>query len=240
MNLEYQKPRVEAIEKIENYIIKNGLKPDDKLPSERAFCEMWDFNRSTLRSAIKQLILEGKIYNKNGSGTYVSREKLVRNLQDVNGLYQTAMAAGRQISTRILSLQQCETNKLIGKKMKLPLGHKVWRLERVRSLDGVPAVLSTLYFDAERFPDIHAEELETTSLYEILKARYHVEPVSGTQKLSISSCEESEAECLHVNVGHPIIYQSGITMDENGKIFEYFKELTRSESICFASELTRR
>lgn len=74
MNIERQKPRDEAIEKIENYIIHNHLKPGDRLPSERSMCDMWDFNRSTLRSAIKQLILEGKIYNKNGSGTYVSGE----------------------------------------------------------------------------------------------------------------------------------------------------------------------
>ena len=58
MNIERQKPRDEAIEKIENYIIQNHLKPCDRLPSERSMCDMWDFNRSTLRSAIKQLILE--------------------------------------------------------------------------------------------------------------------------------------------------------------------------------------
>ena len=65
MNIERQKPRDEAIEKIENFIIHNQLKPGDRLPSERSMCDMWDFNRSTLRSAIKQLILEGKIYNSN-------------------------------------------------------------------------------------------------------------------------------------------------------------------------------
>jgi len=240
MNLQYQKPRDVAIEKIENYIIKNGLKPDDKLPSERTMCEMWDFNRSTLRSAIKQLILEGKIYNKNGSGTYVAREKLIRNLQDVSGLHQTAVAAGRQISTRILDLSLCETNKSIGKKMKLPLGHKLWRLERVRSLDGIPVVLSTVYLDAERFPDLKMEELEEESLYTILKNRYGVEAVNGYEKLSISSCDEKEASCLNVEEGAPVIYQSGITMDENDQIFEHFNELTRAEYICFASELTRK
>ena len=33
MNIERQKPRDEAIEKIENYIIQNHLKPGDRLPS---------------------------------------------------------------------------------------------------------------------------------------------------------------------------------------------------------------
>ena len=29
-------------------------------------------------------------------------------------------------------------------------------------------------------------------------------------------------------------------MDQQDVIFEYFKEITRSEYVCFASELTRR
>ena len=114
MNIERQKPRDEAIEKIENYIIQNHLKPGDRLPSERSMCDMWDFNRSTLRSAIKQLILEGKIYNKNGSGTYVSGEKLVRNLQDTDGFYQTVKRSGREITTKVVHMDFCETPRTSG------------------------------------------------------------------------------------------------------------------------------
>ena len=78
MKIERQKPRDEAIEKIENYMIRNRLQADDKLPSERAMCEMWDFNRSTLRSAIKQLISQGKIYNKSWSGICRMPEGCIR------------------------------------------------------------------------------------------------------------------------------------------------------------------
>lgn len=240
MNLEYQKPRDEAMENIENYIIRNGLKTDDKLPSERTMCEMWNLNRSTLRSAIRQLILEGKIYNKNGSGTYVSREKLVRNLQDAKGFQQTAEAAGRQILTKVLDMCLCETSKDIGKKMKLPLGHKLWRLERVRYMDGIPVVLSVIYLDAERFPGVEQYDFSEQSLYRVLDEHYGVRPKSGVEKLSITSCDEREAGYLETEVGAQVIFQSGLTMDEDDRIFECFKEITRTEYVCFASELTRK
>ena len=232
MNIERQKPRDEAIEKIENFIIHNQLKPGDRLPSERSMCDMWDFNRSTLRSAIKQLILEGKIYNKNGSGTYVSGEKLVRNLQDADGFYQTVKRSGREITTRVVHMDFCETPKNIGRKMKLPLGHKLFRLVRVRSLDQVPVMISTAYLDAERFAGIEQLDFENSSLYSLLKDHYGVEVSGGHEKLSITYCDAQE--------GAPVIYQSGVTMDEQDVVFEYFKEITRSEYICFASELTRR
>ncbi len=240
MNLDHQKPRDEAMEKIENYIIKNKLKPGDKLPSERSMCEMWNFNRSTLRSAIKQLILEGKIYNKNGSGTYVAGEKLVRNLQDVYGFYQTARRAGRRVDTKIIHLGFCETPKNIGRKMKLPLGHKLIRLVRLRYLDGVPVVISTIYLDARRFEGLEQIDLEEHSLYAVLKEQYGVEVSGGMEKLSIAYCDAEEAGYLEIEEGAPVIYQSGVTMDQQDVIFEYFKEITRSEYVCFASELTRR
>ena len=240
MNIDHQKPRDEAMEKIENYMIKNNLKPDDKLPSERAMCEMWDFNRSTLRSAIKQLILEGKIYNKNGSGTYVARRKLVRSLQDVYGFYQTAQNAGRRIDTKVLRVDFCETPKNIGRKMKLPLGHKLMRIVRLRCLDGIPVVISTIYLDAVRFPGLEDVDFNGVSLYGVLKERYGVDVSGGMEKLSIAYCDEEEAGYLEIEEGAPVIYQSGVTMDQQDVIFEYFKEITRSEYVCFASELTRR
>ncbi len=235
-----QKPRDEAIEKIENYIISNRLQAGDKLPSERMMCDMWDFNRSTLRSAIRQLISQGKIYNKNGSGTYVAREKLVRNLQDIRGLYQTAADMGRKITSRVLDLSVCETSKNIGRKMKLPLGHKLWRLERVRSLDGTPVTISQIYLDAERFPNLNEYDFESESLYGVLKERYGVEVKSGFENLSISNCDEKEAEYLMVRAGAPVLYQSGVTTDNQDQVFECFKEITLAEYICLASELTRK
>ncbi len=240
MSLERQKPRDEAIERIENYIIQNHLKPGDRLPSERSMCEMWDYNRSTLRSAIKQLVLEGKIYNKNGSGTFVSPKKLVRNLQDTAGLYQTIRNAGREITTRVVRMDFCETTKNIGRKMQLPLGHKLFRLVRVRFLDGIPVMISTAYLDAERFAGIENHEFGERSLYEVLKEEYGVEVSGGFEKLSIAYCDAEEAAFLEVEEGAPAIYQSGVTMDEQDVRFEYFKEITRSEYICYASELTRR
>lgn len=240
MSLERQKPRDEAMELIENYIIKNNLIPDDKLPSERAFSELWSISRSTLRSAIKQLILEGKIYSKNGSGTYVAGAKLIRNLQDAEGFHQTVRDAGREITTTVIRMDFCETPKNIGQKMKLPLGHKLFRLFRIRYLDGIAVVLSTAYLDAERFPGIEQLDFTNHSLYGQLKDVYGVEVSGGNEKLSITYCDKEEAGYLGVEEGAPVIYQSGVTMDCKDTIFEYFKEITRAEYISFASELTRR
>ena len=61
MNKSYKsRPRNEATERIEFYISSNNLPPYSRIPSERDMCEMWNINRTTLRSAIRRLINEGK------------------------------------------------------------------------------------------------------------------------------------------------------------------------------------
>ena len=240
MNEKSIKPREEAIEKIENYIVKNALKADDRLPSERMMCELWNCNRSTLRKAIKQLILEGRIYNKNGSGTFVAPQKLIRNLQDIKGFQQAAESVGRQVSTKVLEIGLMEVTKSLGKKMKLPLGHKLWLLKRVRYLENIPVVLSIVHLDAELFPNLNQFDFSRDSLYRILENEYGTYVKSGVSKLSISTCDEWEAALLEMEVGKSVIYQSGITLDENDRIIECFKEIIKSEKVCFASELTRK
>ncbi|MCR5753954.1 MAG: GntR family transcriptional regulator [Acetatifactor sp.] len=240
MKIENQKPRDEAIEIIENYIISSGLQSGDKLPSERAMCEMWGVNRSTLRSAIKQLILEGVICNKKGSGTYVASEKLVRNLQDSYGFYQSAQKAGRSVRTRVIALETCETTKSIGKKIKLPLGHKLYRLVRLRFLDDVPVMLSNIYIDAERYPKMNEVNYEEKSFYTALYEIYGIKVSEGTEKLSIAYCDAREAEYLEVEEGAPVICQSGLALTQEGEFVEYFQEITRSEYIRFAIELTKK
>ena len=74
------KPRDEAAETIECFIIRNNLCPHDKLPSQREMCAMWSFNRVTLCSAIERLTQEGKLYSRPGSGVYVAPPKIQRNL----------------------------------------------------------------------------------------------------------------------------------------------------------------
>lgn len=234
------KPRGMAIENIEDYIVKNGLNPGDRLPSERAMCDMWHLNRVTLRSGIAQLVDEGVVEQKSGSGTFVATPKLLRNLQDSRGFYRTAVDAGRHVETILLKFEMTEADKRIGQKMKKSLGHKLWHMDRLRKMDGIPVALSIVYLDAQLLPGLTREQLEQDSLYDILERDYQVVPFSGEQVLSIAFCTEEEAQLLHVKEKDAVILQTGITQDEENCIFEYYKEMTLSKYISFSSRLIRR
>ncbi len=240
MDFDGLRPRGAVIENIENYIVRMGLKPGDRLPSERAMCEMWHVNRMTLRSGIAQLSEEGVVMQKGGSGTYVAIPKLVRNLQDNRGFHYAAVAAGRKVESRVLTFERAEADKKLGRLMKKALGHKLWHLVRLRLMDGIPVSLSGIYLDAALFPGLDEKEIGNDSLYEIIRKEYGVEPYSGEETLSIAYCTPEEASLLETSENAAVILQSGTTLDEDKMIFEFFKEITLPKYISFSSRLIRR
>ena len=60
---------VHAFQEIRAYILRNGLRPGDLLPSEQALCEMLGVSRNVLREAIKSMELMGMLAAQPGRGT---------------------------------------------------------------------------------------------------------------------------------------------------------------------------
>jgi len=233
------RPRDSAAEQIECYIIENDLSAHDKLPSERDMCEMWGFNRTTLRSAIHRLAVEGVLYNRIGSGTFVAPEKIVLNLQDLRSFSAVVAQSGRKLTNRVVKARVMECNKHLAQKLQKPLGYKVYELVRVRLVDDVPVLLENSFVDAVRCAGLENRDYTVTSLYDVLEQDYGIFVKSGSEKLGITFADEEEAQLLGIEDGAAVIYRSGVAEDEEHVPIEYFKSIARSEYIRFASVLTR-
>ncbi|WP_235815138.1 GntR family transcriptional regulator [Neobacillus vireti] len=58
-------------------LINDGeYKPEAQLPTEAEFCDKYGVSRTTVRTALQQLTMEGYIYRKRGSGTFVAAHKV--------------------------------------------------------------------------------------------------------------------------------------------------------------------
>lgn len=237
MDCSYLKPREEVAEKIESYIQQNQLRPHDKLPSERDLCDVLGTSRTTLRSAIKRLIIEGVIYSKRGAGTFVAPEKLVRNLQDMESLSKSARRANKVLSTKVLYADIIECNKELSKRMKLTLGSKIYCLQRLRLIDGIPAMMELAYFDYLLCKGIEQYDFSQESIYRTLEEVYHVKIDHGSETLSVTYVSEQEGELLEVENGTPVFYIAGNVFSEGEKPIEFYKSVVRADQIRFSSIL---
>ncbi|OPJ63101.1 GntR family transcriptional regulator [Clostridium oryzae] len=239
-NRQGNRSRDEAMEKIEYYIMKNELVPHEKLPSERDMCDMWNFNRTTLRSAIQRLITEGRLYQKKGSGTYVADPKLVRNLQDLRSLSTLVRENGGILTNKLLSVEVIESNKQTTKKLHLPLGHKVYALTRLRYVDEEPVTIESCFMDYEKFSNIMNHDFEKESLYSVIENEYGISIAHGEERVGIAYATDYEAELLGVEPGQAVFYLTGVSYNEDQEPVEYFKSIVRADKVKFASVLRQR
>ncbi|WP_343210512.1 FadR/GntR family transcriptional regulator [Anaerolentibacter hominis] len=63
---------LQAAQRIKEMIVKNGMKPGDRLPTEVEFSKQLGLGRSTIREAMKYLRAENVITITQGKGTFVS------------------------------------------------------------------------------------------------------------------------------------------------------------------------
>lgn len=235
---EYKKrPREEARERIEDYIQMHDLKEHDKLPSERDLCDLWGYNRMTLRSAIQTLVMEGILYSKVGSGTFVSPTKISRDLQDLKSFSETVDDAKRSLTTVVLSTRVLECNKQIAQRLNLKLGHRIFELIRLRKIDGEPVMIETTYVDYEKYKDFHVHDFGSESLYKIIEDNYGTQIKEGQEKIGITYATEEESLLLDIAVGSPVFFLTGVVNDVNHVPVEYFKTIARSDKMRFSSKL---
>lgn len=74
-------------QKIKDMIVQKKMQPGDRLPTEKEMMQHFDISRSTLRESLKVLKAENVITQRQGSGTYVSRETGIS--EDPLGLHFT-------------------------------------------------------------------------------------------------------------------------------------------------------
>jgi GntR family transcriptional regulator len=126
------RPQDMAMEQIQWYIQENQLKPHTQLPSERELCTMWQMNRSTLHTAIQQLIEERKLYSVKGSGTFVAPPRLVRDIKGIQSTSEAMRKTGYFLWTEVL-ISRIETcDGYVARKLQIKEGDIVFHLYRLR------------------------------------------------------------------------------------------------------------
>lgn len=228
-------PGVEAVEKLENFIVVNRLNANTRIPSERDLCEMWGVSRSTLRQAVDSLVDMGTLYRVKNSGVYVSPPKINRNTVGVDAMLGELRQQGMVLSKKMVSQRTLEATKQISRKLNIPLGRKVYEYVRLRKMDHVPGLLETTYIDCKQYPDFEKYYTEKTLMNYVFRNVYHKHQSTGVEHISVTYASEDEASMLEIEPGTPLFFTSGVVSDEDGVPITYYKQLLRSDMFKFVT-----
>ncbi len=216
----------------------DGLPPGTPVAAERALSEQFNISRTTVRQALHDLAVEGRIVRRKGRGTFVAPPKVTQNLQ-LTSYTEDMVAQGRRPGAKLVDVAVIDAEADVAAKLDLPERAKVLRLERVRYADGEPMAVETVYLDNERFADIG--ELLTTdgSLYKLLGERYGVVPVAADETIETVLATPAASRLLGTDASTPMLLLTRSSSDDAGRPVEYVRSLYRGDRYRFVTRIRR-
>jgi GntR family transcriptional regulator len=217
--------------------IRSGrLKSGDALPPERDLAEYASISRVTVRKAVDELVRQGVLVRRHGSGTFVAKpvEKVEQPLSRLTSFTEDMARRGRTSRAEWLErgLFTPSPDEMV--MLGLAAGALVARLARLRIADDNPLAIERASISAEFLPD---PENVGQSLYAALEAR-GVRPVRAIQRISARTIKDQEADLLDVAPGSAGLTIERISYLASGKVVELTRSLYRGDAYDFVAELT--
>lgn len=219
-------------------IQEGRYRSDQALPSERLLAEQLGVSRATARSAIDQLVAQGRIVRKHGSGNYIAARvapRFEQPLSQLTSFSEELRRRGHTPSSRWLQRSILVASNEEQLSLGLSPGARLARLERLRLADGVVMAYELTVLPLQVLPDPTQVE---GSLYEYLASRKQM-PLRALQHIRALNAQGLLAERLGIAEREAVLFITRIAYHESGQAVELTHSYCRSDYYDLIAELRR-
>lgn len=235
----YDKIIDDIMKKIESGDLKTG----DMLPTEMEFSASYGVSRPTVRTAMLKLVNQGYLNRVKGTGTFVTKPKLVQGYTQFIESYNEEMRSkGLEPQTVVLDFQIMDCPDFVINKLELDKGSKVMKLRRLRfvqpSDEERPVVLTTVYVPEKLATGLDRCNFEKTSLYDALKDKGIM--VSHVRReIEVRMLHGRTARLLSSKEGAAAHFISSVGYDSERRPVEYSESFYPADRNKFIIEINR-
>ena len=194
-------------------IHEGSLSYGQQLPSERELAERYNVSRLTARQAIDELVQRGIAYRMQGKGTFLARPK-IREASGLLSYSDELRQRGLEPTSKVIVQQIITASDDVATKLQLPNGADVFQLNRVRLANGQPVAVEYAYINLNLLPDIHQEDFENLSLFEVMRHHYGVYPVWAEAEIEARLVSKQEAQWLDMQLKQAVLVAHRVTYTE--------------------------
>jgi GntR family transcriptional regulator len=215
------------------------LQVGQAIPSERRLSSDLGISRLTVRAALDDLVRDGYLERRQGSGTFVSEPKIAQQLT-LTSFSEDMRRRGMVAGSRTIELRETHAGAAVGRALNVSPDARVVLIRRLRLADGEPMALETLHVPATLVPGLTREQLEDSSFYELLEREYGVVIGTGMQSIEPTVTNEEESELLGVPLHSPAFLFERTSRTEDGETVEFVRSLYRGDRYRLVAELSQR
>lgn len=220
---------------IEGAIRSGMFQEGDALPSEREIAQLSRLSRVTVRKAVQELVRDGFVVQRQGSGTSVAprQDKVEQSLSRLTSFSEDMERRGwsskSQWLERGIFAPSPEEMMVLG----LTPDNDVARISRLRIADDRPLAIERASIAANMLPD---PENVGASLYAHLAKRGN-KPVRAIQRISAHILETEDARLLQVPEMSAGLRIERVSYLKTGKVVEFTRSVYRGDAYDFVAEL---
>ncbi|WP_405691734.1 GntR family transcriptional regulator [Streptomyces sp. NBC_01185] len=208
------------------------------LPTERDLALRYEVSRETVRQALRELLLEGRL-RRQGRGTVVAGPKLEQPLS-LASYTEGVRRQGRTPGRHLIGLEQFPCPDALAVEIEVPRGEPVWHMERVLLADEERVGLESTYVTVARVPRLDVEFDPDSSFYTYLRDRLGVSFGSAGERIETVLATPREALLIGTPPALPMLLLHRSSRDSQGRSLERVRTLFRGDRFSFTTHLGRQ
>ena len=206
-----------------------------RLPPETELAAQFGVGRSTVRDALRTLADDGYIHRQRGAGTRVRERGRLRNALNSNfGVADLIRSTGRTPGTQSMEISVAVADAEVARALDVPAGSSVMRVERIRTADGEPLVLSTHYYRSTGEGDTHGfDVIGSDSMYDVLDRVAGIRVTFGEAQIAPARADAAIAGKLGLSEGDLLLHLRQVDFDASGSPLIVSDEYYASDAFQF-------
>lgn len=194
-----------------------------------------DVSRVTVRKAVQQLVRDGVLLQRHGSGTFVATQthRVEQSLSQLTSFADDMARRGMAVTSVWLDRGIYDASPEETVTLGLSSGGQVARVSRLRISDAMPLAIERAALSADILPD---PQRIGTSLYAHLD-RSGNRPVRAIQRIRAAGLGAADAKLLELPAGAAALHIERISYLASGRVIEFTRSIYRGDTYDFVAEL---
>ncbi|MFE7478692.1 GntR family transcriptional regulator [Streptomyces sp. NPDC057552] len=205
------------------------------LPTERDLALRHEVSRETVRQALRELLLEGRL-RRQGRGTVVAGPKLEQPLS-LASYTEGVRRQGRRPGRHLIGLERFPCPEALAAEIGAVRGEPVWHLERVLLADDERVGLESTYVSVARLPRLDTEFDPDSSFYAYLRDRLGIAFGDADERIETVLATPREALLIGTPPALPMLLLHRLSRDTEGRPLERVRTLFRGDRFSFTTHL---
>lgn len=218
-------------------ITEGVFTPGQQLALEKEMCTRYGVSRITIKRAVDELVKEGLVVKRRGSGTFVKslEDEDVKELSMANQFSGFAATfKGRNVGTKVLRFDIIHPEEEVAAKLQMSVDDFIYDIVRVRSLDGQPVVIEYTQMPIQLIPGIKRQVLEK-SIYGYIEEELKLKIQSAHRTVRAVMPTEEEKKELDIKGVLPLLEVTQVAFLDDGRPFEFSIARHRADRNAFRS-----